>query len=138
MLVVSLMVARVAEGVEWSACDAQSARIIRNVQVQPDPPERGADTTVTLIGTLPPNRVVRSATVNLQVQLMGMTVMSKQLDLCSLTPCPLKNSFIIRNTIAGSEIPFFAPAGSYMVQATMIDNENQSQIGCVQLEIDLQ
>jgi len=138
MLIVSVLAARSAEGVQWAACDAESARVIRAVQLQPDPPERGADTTVTLIGTLPPNVLVRSATINLQIQLGGFTVMSKQLDLCSLTACPLKNSFIIRNTIAGSEIPFFAPAGSYNVVATMIDNQTQRRLGCVQLDIELE
>jgi len=137
LFVFALMLARRAEAVTWGACDAESARVIRAVQLQPDPAERGADTTVTLIGTLPPNVQIRSATINLQIQLGGFTVMSKQLDLCSLTPCPLKNSFIIRNTISGSEIPFFAPAGNYVVVATMVDNETQRRIGCVQLSIDL-
>jgi len=125
-----------AVGQIWSSC-AKSGDILSDVSVaiSPNPPVKGEDVTVTASGKF--SSTVTSGTANVVIEVLGIPVINKNIDLCTASPkvtCPIpagQQSITITELIPGS-----VPSGEYTGKVTAV-NQNGEEITCVNLKLTL-
>jgi hypothetical protein len=120
----------------YSNCGS-SSDILSNptVTIVPDPPVKGKEITVTASGTF--SSEITSGNVNAVIDILGIPVINKNIDLCTASPkvtCPITAG---RHSIEISQlIPSSVPSGAYTGKVVATD-QNGKQIACVALKFNL-
>ncbi|AMD19069.1 HBR168Cp [Eremothecium sinecaudum] len=127
---------KIPGGSPISTCDVQNDQILtmKYLHISPNPPERGANLTITASGILEED-VEEGAYVELEVHLGLIKLLSLTLDLCELlednklsVSCPLEAArYKIEKVV---EIPKQVPPGVYTVQARAY-TEDGDEIVCL-------
>lgn len=124
-------------GSTWSYCSGTGPGhlTVDNVTLNPDPPQRGHDEVVSLVGTV--DEVVNGGTIHLQISYSGFVVYDHTYNVCDTITCPSSGPNVSASiTIPGSAIPSISPAGAYLGKATLVDQTGAS-LACVQVQFTL-
>jgi len=120
----------------WSSCSSPGAHLtVTNVTLISDPPVRGKDETVKLVGTV--DETVSGGSVVLTITYLGIQVFSHTYAICDVIACPYAAGSVTASLIIpGTAIPPVSPAGNYVGKAILTDQVN-AQLACVQVQFTL-
>jgi cathepsin B len=136
ILLVATVAVAYAAPVPYTNCGTGNDHIvIKSVSASPFPPTKGSPITVNATGVL--DEGVTSGNYELKVSYLGIPLLDKKGDLCTLDPsfpCPFKAGPI---TISKTEtIPSVAPSGAYDIQLSATD-QNGQQLLCISLNVTI-
>jgi hypothetical protein len=108
---------------------------LQNVVITPDPPKKGQALTINATGSL--DETITAGKVSINIKWGAITVVSKTLDLCTISPqyhCPVPaGPFSVAQS---ADIPGSAPGGHYTGQVKVTD-QSGSEVTCIDLDFRL-
>ena len=119
---------------DFKSCGSSTDPIsIQSLDLSPDSPVKDQDLNISLIGTS--NANITNGQVDVNVKYIGITVVTKTLDICKLTTCPVvaNEKFVGKYEI---HIPAIAPSGTYDTTMTLKDGSG-NEIGCIDMNFDI-
>jgi len=114
----------------WTNCGTAGDEFkVSNVSIVPDPPVKGQNITVGLKGTM--SKQITSGDIHLNVKYDIITILNKDLPLCSELKCPIAAGEFTFHI--SDPIPSDAPSGTYTATATVTDQAN-AEIACAKVQ----
>eukprot|EP00026_Physarum_polycephalum_P021164 Phypoly_transcript_24239.p1 GENE.Phypoly_transcript_24239~~Phypoly_transcript_24239.p1 ORF type:complete len:169 (+),score=16.80 Phypoly_transcript_24239:76-507(+) len=121
----------------WTNCGTAGDDLtITSVTISPDPPTKGSNLTVSVVGTMN-TQVTTGSYVQLKVKYGIITIINQKENLCgapSPIACPI-NTGPWKQAVSVN-IDNSVPSGSYSASAEFTD-QNGKQIACVNVAFDL-
>ena len=102
-----------------------------SITLIPSLPKVGENLSIVIDGHTTKDLV--SGNVNIDIKYEKIDLFSETIDLCSLTNCPIQNSFELKYNV---NLPSFAPSGVYDL-TLQFDDETKTQVGCITISANL-
>jgi len=121
----------------WSYCPGTSHGhlTVLSVGMNPDPPVRGTDEIVSLVGTV--DETITGGTIVLTITYGGFPVYNHTYNVCDTLVCPYtKPDVSSALLIPGTAIPPISPSGTYIGKANLLDQTGAS-LACIQVSFKL-
>lgn len=106
--------------------------VIDNLEISPNPPERGQNLTITATGTVKED-ILEGAFVEIEVKYGLIRLLRQTLDLCEQTAkvdlaCPIKEGQVTLERVV--QLPQAIPPGRYTVNAKVF-TEDEREVTCL-------